>query len=196
MQMSYLKKIEYRIVPSESFSVIRNCSGCGVKACYKNTKRFRVNANGNKLDVWLIYQCEKCKHTLNLTIYERQKATAVPEDEYKRFLSNDEKLAEEYGRNFPFFRKNKAEVDSENLAYQYIKLQEIEDNIHAEEHVQIIIQNPYGLKIRPEKQIAEVLELSRSSVKKKMEQEEIKIENQSSQCISVYMNKNLIEKEP
>ena len=194
--MSYLKKIEYRIVPSESFSVIRNCSGCGVKARYKNTKRFRVNANGNKLDVWLIYQCEKCKHTLNLTIYERQKPTAVPEDEYKRFLSNDEKLAEEYGRNFPFFRKNKAEVDSENLAYQYIKLQEIEDNIHAEEHVQIIIHNPYGLKIRPEKQIAEVLELSRSSVKKKMEQEEIKIENQSSQCISVYMNKNLIEKEP
>ena len=194
--MSYLKKIEYRIVPSESFSVIRNCSGCGVKARYKNTKRFRVNANGNKLDVWLIYQCEKCKHTLNLTIYERQKPTAVPEDEYKRFLSNDEKLAEEYGRNFPFFRKNKAEVDSENLAYQYIKLQETEDNIHAEEHVQIIIQNPYGLKIRPEKQIAEVLELSRSSVKKKMEQEEIKIENQSSQCISVYMNKNLIEKEP
>ena len=75
--MSYLKKIEYEIIPKESFMVIRNCSGCGRKSYFKNTKRFRVNANGNKLDVWLIYQCEKCRHTLNLTIYERQKASSV-----------------------------------------------------------------------------------------------------------------------
>ena len=71
--MSYLKKIEYEIVPKECFKVTRNCSGCGTKTRYINTKRFRVNANGNKLDVWLIYQCEKCKHTFNLAIYERQK---------------------------------------------------------------------------------------------------------------------------
>ena len=87
--MSYLTKIEYEIIPTESFSVIRNCSGCGIKMHYINTKRFRVNANGNKLDVWLIYQCEKCKHTLNLTIYERRTATSIPKEEYQRLLGNN-----------------------------------------------------------------------------------------------------------
>ena len=29
MQMSYLRKIEYEIVPKECFKVIRNCGGCG-----------------------------------------------------------------------------------------------------------------------------------------------------------------------
>lgn len=106
--MSYLKKIEYEIVPKDSFSVIRNCSGCGRKTHFKNTGKFRVNANGNKLDIWLIYQCENCKHTFNLTVYERTKAISVPTEEYKRFLANDEMLAEAYGKNLSFFLKNKS----------------------------------------------------------------------------------------
>ena len=88
--MSYSKKIEYEIVPEESFSVIRNCSGCGKKTSFKNTKKFRVNANGNILDIWLIYQCVECKHTLNLAIYERKKASSITKEEYQCFLDNDE----------------------------------------------------------------------------------------------------------
>lgn len=182
--MSYLKKTEYRIVPIESFTVIRNCSGCGTKAHYRNTNRFRVNANGNQLDIWLIYQCERCKHTLNLSVYERQKAAVVPKEEYRRFLSNDEELAKEYGRNFSFFKKNKAEIDIENMDYRIVKLCDPKEDIKESVPGIIIIHNPYELKIRPEKQIAEVLELSRSNVKKLMEQGRIRTELISRQSIS------------
>lgn len=58
--MSYLTKIEYEIALNDSLSVIWGCSKCGAKTRFRNTKKFRVNANGNKLDVWLIYQCENC----------------------------------------------------------------------------------------------------------------------------------------
>lgn len=182
--MSYLKKIEYKIVPSQSFSVIRNCSGCDRKVHFKNTKRFRVNANGNKLDVWLIYQCENCKHTFNLTIYERQKPSSVPNEEYKGFLSNDEDLAEEFGRNVQLFKRNKAEIDFEDAGYQFVKLQEETDENHSGQQVNIIINNPYNLKIRPERQIAEILGISRSCVKKMMEHGEITAEVTSSQSVS------------
>lgn len=192
MQMSYFKKIEYEIVPEESFSVIRNCSGCGKKTAFKNTKRFRVNANGNKLDVWLIYQCEHCKHTFNLTIYERQNPTSVPQNEYNLFLNNDEQFAEMYGRNLHFFKKNKAEIDFQNINYHYMKQQEITDTNACTKSVWIIIHNPYSLKIRPEKQISEVLGLSRSHVKKMMEQEQIQLDSISVQCISIRINENAI----
>lgn len=108
--MSYFKKTEYKTVPEDSFQVIRNCAKCGRKAHFKNTKRFRVNASGGRLDVWLIYQCEKCKHTFNLAIYERRKISSIPAEEYQRFLDNDEQLAKIYGRNRELFRKNKAEI--------------------------------------------------------------------------------------
>ena len=51
--MSYLRKIEYTIIQEESFKILKNCSGCGCKAVFHNTNCFRVNANGNKIDIWL-----------------------------------------------------------------------------------------------------------------------------------------------
>lgn len=200
--MSYLRKIEYEIVLKESFFVIRGCSGCGRKTRFKNTKKFRVNANGNRLDVWLIYQCEKCKHTLKLTIYERQKFSSIPEKEYKCFLSNDEQLAEMYGKNMQLFRKNKADIDFERLNYGFVKLHETRESSDETressdfgEQIVFTIHNSYKLKIRPEKQIAEVLGLSGSQTKKTMEQGEIKLEKSSPQFISVSVSAHLFHTE-
>lgn len=183
--MSYLKTIEYRIIPTQSFTVIRNCSGCGQKTRFQNTGKFRVNANSSKLDVWLIYQCEKCRHTFNLTIYERQKNTNIPADEYQRFLDNDEQLAEAYGRNFQLFQKNKAAIDSKNGNYELVKLQELIDETVCGSQTVITIQNPYHLKIRPEKLAAEILGLSSSQVKKLIAKEAITLRSTAQ---SVYIS--------
>ena len=155
--MSYLKKIEYEIVLKDSFCVIRGCPKCGRKTHYINTKKFRINANGNKLDIWLIYQCEECKHTLNLAIYERQKVSSIPKEEYQRFLDNTEQLAEIYGKNMQLFLKNKAVIDFDRLNYDFVKHHESVESSGFGEQTMVTISNPYGLKIRPEKQIAEVL---------------------------------------
>lgn len=184
--MSYLKKIEYEIITEESFSVIRNCAGCGKKTRFKNTRRFRVNANENKIDVWLIYQCERCKHTLNLSVYERQKATAISQKEYRNFLDNDEQLAEIYGKDVQFFKRNKAEIDFQNINYRIEKRKEEINKRENGQQVLVVIHNPNHLKIRPEKQVAEVLKLSRSQVKKFLDKEEIKIDIISSQWIYCY----------
>ncbi|MBP3602603.1 MAG: DUF1062 domain-containing protein [Lachnospiraceae bacterium] len=188
--MSYLKKIEYKIMPRKSFRVIRNCSGCGKKTHFINTERFRVNANGNKIDVWLIYQCENCKHTCNLTVYERQKPSSIPKEEYQAFLRNDEEMAAAYGMNMQFFKKNKAEVDAAEAEYDFIRLSECEDgNNENSDRILVQIHNPYNLKLRPERQIAEVLGISGSRVKKFMEQEQIEIESACAEMISAFVNK-------
>ena len=74
---------------------------------FLNTGRFRVNANGNSVDVWLIYQCEKCKHSLNLTIYERIRPGRIPRELYEKFMENDEELAEIYGNDREFLKRNR-----------------------------------------------------------------------------------------
>ena len=173
--MSYLKKIEYEIVLKDSFLVIRGCPKCGKKTHFKNTKKFRVNANGNKLDIWLIYQCEECRHTLNLAIYERKKVSSVPKEEYQRFLDNNEQLAEMYGKDIQLFRKNKADIDFDRLDYDFVKLHETIEYTDSEEEFEVTINNPYQLKIAPEKQIAVVLDLSRSQVKSLLDTGEIEL---------------------
>lgn len=68
-----------------------------------------MNANGNKVDVWLIYRCKKCKHSWNLAIYERIRASKIAPKEYELFMENDFSLAAKYGNNINFLTRNNAE---------------------------------------------------------------------------------------
>ncbi len=191
--MSYLKT-EYEIVPTESFCVIRGCSGCGRKTHFRNTYKFRVNANGNRLDVGLIYQCENCKHTLNLAVYERQRSSAIPKAVYESFLRNDALLAKQCGQTMSLFQKNKAAVDFEQINYSYIKRHETTESSSPNTVSALIIHNPCGLKIRPEKQIAEVLGLSRSQVTKQITQGALRLEETDfGKALKIFIIKAKIE---
>ncbi len=88
----------------KDYKIIHKCGHCGKKMAFVNTGRFRVNANKNKLDVWLIYQCGKCRHTLNVPIYERMAAGRMPEELYEKFLENDPALAARYGGDAAFLK--------------------------------------------------------------------------------------------
>lgn len=189
--MSYFEKREikneyvYQIEPTESFGVIHNCGGCGRKERFINTKRFRVNANGNRLDVWLIYQCEKCKHTLNLSIYERVDRKKIPKDEYQLFLKNDGDLAEQYGMDGVFFKRNRAEVDWDNVLYKVSVMGNCERQLPGTERTELpvninwnvgdimVIHNPCAIRIRPEKLAGMIMNMSRSMVKKMVDKKEM-----------------------
>ena len=74
-----------------------------------NSGKFRVNANGKSVDVWLIYRCKKCKHSWNLTICERTRPGRIPPELFEAFQANDAEMAEAYGRDMVFLKKNHAE---------------------------------------------------------------------------------------
>ena len=181
--MSYLRKIGYEIVliPFGLSEIVLNAAE---RHIYINTKKFRVNANGNILDIWLIYQCVECKHTLNLAIYERKKASSITKEEYQCFLDNDEQLAERYGKDMQLFRTNKADIDFDRLHYGVIKLHETKEISGFGEQIIITVKNLYQMKIRSEKQIAMVLGLSRNQVKSLLEKGEIELVMELPQSIS------------
>lgn len=92
-----------------SMKVYHSCAGCNKKQEFINSGKFRVNANGNRVDVWLIYRCKKCKHSWNLAIYERVKPSKIKQEDYELFMDNDYELALQYGSNREFLKQNKAE---------------------------------------------------------------------------------------
>ena len=95
---------------SEFIKVYHRCGGCGKKQEFLNSGKFRVNANGNRVDVWLIYRCKKCKHSWNLTIYERRKPSKISSEEYELFMENDFEFANQYGNDIEFLKRNNAEL--------------------------------------------------------------------------------------
>lgn len=164
--MSRYIENKYEILPQKSYEIIRNCPKCGCKTDYINTNNFRINANGNLLDVWLIYQCEKCKHTYNLSIYERVKSTEIDDDKYRRFLNNDLELSFQYGIKKELFSINKAVVDEEKIRYRILFKEKQEKSSDSNFETNLIIANPYELKVRADKVLSDILNISRSEVKR------------------------------
>lgn len=70
-----------------------------------------MNANGRRLDVWLIYRCEKCGHTLNVPVYERTPLEKLPPELYARFLENDRELAMEYAGDRGFLKSRGCQAE-------------------------------------------------------------------------------------
>ncbi|MDO5519370.1 MAG: DUF1062 domain-containing protein [bacterium] len=177
--MSYSKIISYKIVPQESYQVIHNCPGCGGKSHFINTNTFRVNANGNRVDVWLIYQCMVCKHTLNLTIYERINPSSIPPEEYQKFLENDKELSRQYGMDKLLFSRNKKMIDQKQISYLLQEDKEkpvVKGNEKSIHKSCIEINNEHAIKIRVDKVISNLLQMTRSQEKKAEQEGRILVE--------------------
>lgn len=116
------------------------------------------------------------RHTLNLSIYERRGVSSIPGEEYGLFLDNDELLAREYGRDIQLFRRNKAEVDFEGLRYRMEIKRDVKETVNGGPQIRLSPHNPYGLKIRPERQITEILGISGNQAKRMLREGEIVLE--------------------
>lgn len=169
--MCEIQKREYQIVPKQPFRIRRSCAGCGQKMSYCSTGNFRVNANKNLLDVWLIYQCPKCRHTYNLPIYERVKTSQIESEAYQRFLQNDADAAFRCGLDKRFFDRSRVEIDWTCVPYELAACKEPEDvpqkgKADAQGWIRLTVHNPFGLKVRAEKVTAELLQMTGSRVKR------------------------------
>ncbi len=65
------------------------CGGCGDVRAFKCSGKTRLNANGRKLDAWLIYRCIMCHNTWNRPIFERRHVTDIDPDVMEALHRND-----------------------------------------------------------------------------------------------------------
>lgn len=157
--MSYSRKINYTLLPNDSFKIMANCSGCGAKAIFQNTNCFRVNANGNKIDVWLIYQCSKCKHTKNLTVHERCKPESIERRVYEGYQSNSGDLSLQFGTDTHFFSVNKAEIDWSSVTYRLEPLMEtVISDCSLEESTRILDEKSTDERVEIQSRMADAIE--------------------------------------
>ena len=69
--MSGTLRIHWAIAPEIAPQPLINCNRCGTVRAYRCSGKFRVNANGKRIDVWLIYRCVDCDNSWNFGIFER-----------------------------------------------------------------------------------------------------------------------------
>src|SRR5438105_4609827 len=87
--MSNSLRVRWTIVPRTAPQPWVACSACGSLRPFQSSGKIRLNANGKKLDAWLVYKCSACDKTWNRPLFERQNIRDISPATLAALQSND-----------------------------------------------------------------------------------------------------------
>src|SRR5262245_442707 len=92
----------WRVVALAAPAWVRPCPRCPDPAArFAATARFRVNANGGRLDVWLLYACAACGVTEKRRLLHRAPVAAIEPARLDGYHRNDAALAWSHAFELP-----------------------------------------------------------------------------------------------
>ncbi|MCL2197596.1 MAG: DUF1062 domain-containing protein [Defluviitaleaceae bacterium] len=157
------KEVTLQIIPKCTPLIMRHCSKCNRKMGFYCSEKFRVNANQTKIDIWLIYKCQKCDTTCNLTVKRGIKPHDLSADMFDKFTNNDTELAWEYAFDKHFLRQNNCVVSYENIEYSVDDDGMLPD---GDSPLLIHIKSLYKFDLKLSAFLAGVLGVSNTQIKK------------------------------
>lgn len=92
--MSGTLQVIWTVKSTTSPALLLPCSRCDRDRRFASSGKFRLNANGKKLDAWLVYRCEACGDSWNRPIFERRSRSGVEPALIEALHGNDPALAE------------------------------------------------------------------------------------------------------
>jgi hypothetical protein len=160
--MSEVLRVKWTIVPQKPPQPLLHCNRCNGTKNFRTSEKIRVNANGKRVDAWLIYKCTSCDSTWNRPILERRHVRSIDPLFLTALRANDPKLA----RRIAF--------DAEDLRHRVGRLEEFNDvvvlktvlseSIAPTRLLEVLCVVPHRIALRMDRLLAAELHLSRSRV--------------------------------
>ncbi|MEV0202635.1 DUF1062 domain-containing protein [Nonomuraea sp. NPDC050691] len=139
------------------------CVACQAGHATTGDGKFRVNANGKLLDVWLLVNCVACGRTGKLTVHDRVPVRSLPADLLAGYSANAPSLVVDTLLDPLIARRNRFALDWDGC---------------WELHAPPVPEGPWPLQItvtfddpvpvRPERLIAEGLGISRNEIARRV----------------------------
>lgn len=159
--MRKLQEVTWTIKPTGTPAVIRNCKKCNTKKKFYSSGKFRLNGNHTRIDLWLIYKCEKCDATWKLTLKTGFRPEDMDRDVFDRFIHNDEALARAYAFDLDLLKRNDCEINYE-VGYE---VEGFDERI-PEAPLLIHLKCPFRFELKLSTFLAHQLGISISGVKR------------------------------
>ncbi|WP_239137565.1 DUF1062 domain-containing protein [Sphaerisporangium rufum] len=140
------------------------CVDCGSQSATAGEGRFRVNANGRLLDVWLLVGCVSCDRTSKLTVHERVPVRSLDPAELHGYLVNDPRPVAALLLDPLFARRNRFTLDWTGAW----RLEATPVRLDQAWPVQVAVVFADPVPVRPDRLIARGLGLSRNEVSRRI----------------------------
>jgi hypothetical protein len=154
-------QVRWTIIPKIAPQPWITCSGCGGLRAFQSSDKIRLNANGRKLDAWLIYKCMSCDNTWNRPIFERKNVRDIDSATLEALQSNDPDWIRTETFNLEALRRKSRRI-SEFAEFEIRKelLRETPDW----KHLEIELSISFPASVRLDRLLASELRVSRSQL--------------------------------
>lgn len=88
-----------------------NCSRCGGTRPFRSSGKVRLNANGKRLDAWLIYKCCDCDGTWNRPLFERRNVRELDPDTLGALATSAPEWVERWAFDLADLKRSAARVE-------------------------------------------------------------------------------------
>jgi hypothetical protein len=154
-------QVRWTIIPKTSPQPWTACSGCGGLRAFRSSDKIRLNANGRKLDAWLIYKCTGCDKTWNRTIFERKNVRDIDSTTLEALQSNDPDWIRAEAFNLEALRRKSQRID-ESVEFEVRK--ELRRDAPEWTHLEIEFSISFPANARFDRLLASELHVSRSQL--------------------------------
>lgn len=135
--------------------------GCGGVRAFRSSDKIRLNANGRKLDAWLIYKCTNCDRTWNRAIFERQSVRDIDSVTLEALQSNDADWIRAETFNLEALKRASQRID-EFAEFEVRK--ELLFELPGWSHLEIEFSISFPASARLDRLLASELQVSRSQL--------------------------------
>ena len=105
-------RVLWTLVAQDAPRPLRHCSRCGKMQPFRSSGRFRLNANGRRIDAWLIYKCTACDETWNRPLLERRPLAGVEATLLEALHRSDAALAQRVAFDIAGLRRHCTAVEA------------------------------------------------------------------------------------
>lgn len=162
--MSDILRVLWTVIPRIAPQPWLKCNRCRGTRQFRSSDKIRVNANGKRLDAWLIYKCTSCDSTWKRPVLERRHVRTLDPLFLMSLHANDPELARRLAFDVENSRR-KVEL-AEEFDDVVVRKEVLAVSMTPARRLEILCAVPETTGLRVDRLLASGLHLSRSRIRK------------------------------
>ncbi len=156
--------VRWTVVPTVAPQPLLACARCGDVTPFRSSGKVRLNAQGKRMDAWLVYGCTVCGKTWNRPILERRRVRDVEPDLLHALQANEAGRVRALAFDVHALRRHARRLrESTDVE---VRKQALSADPRPWSDLRIAFDVPFPLPARMDRLLAVTLNLSRARIQK------------------------------
>ena len=160
--MSNVLRVRWTITPQIAPEPWLTCNRCGGDRPFRSSGKIRINANGKRVDAWLIYKCVNCENSWNRPLFERRNVRDIDPPFLHALQTNDPDLVRRTAFDVEGLRGRSERI--EEFASVDVHKQVLSEGSEQLARIEIELAVPTPTCLRVDRLLASELGISRTRV--------------------------------